>query len=82
MFSVTHPFHPLYGQLFVLVQVRLNWGEERVYYLDANDRLRSLPLSWTSLAAPDPFVTIAAGRAYFRPIDLLTLTHLMREIQP
>jgi hypothetical protein len=49
MFSVTHPFHPLYGQLFVLVQVRLNWGEERVYSLDANDRLRSLPLSWTRL---------------------------------
>ena len=64
--------------------MRLNWGEERVYYLDANDRLRSLPLSWTSLAAPDPFVTIAAGRAraYFHPIDLLTLTHLMRELQP
>ena len=41
MFSVTHPFHPLQGQQFVLVQVRLNWGEERVYYLDANDRLRS-----------------------------------------
>ena len=81
MFSVTHPFHPLQGQQFVLIQVRLNWGEERVYYLDANDRLRSLPLSWTSLAAPDPFVTIAAGRAYFRPIDLLTLTHLMRELQ-
>ena len=41
MFSGTHPFHPLYGQRFVLVQVRRNWGEERVYSLDANDRLRS-----------------------------------------
>jgi Family of unknown function (DUF5372) len=82
MFSVTHPFHPLQGQQFVLVQVRLNWGEERVYYLDANDRLRSIPLRWTSLAAPDPFVTIAAGRAYFRPTDLLTLSQLIREIHP
>ena len=82
MFSVTHPFHPLQGQQFVLVQVRLNWGEERVYYLDANDRLRSLPLHWTSLAAPAPCVTIAAGRASFRPVDLLTLTQLIRELHP
>jgi hypothetical protein len=82
MFSVTHPFHPLQGQQFVLVQVRLNWGEERVYYLDAHERLRSIPLSWTNLAAPDPFVTLATGRAYFRPVDLLALTNLLREIHP
>jgi hypothetical protein len=82
MFSVTHPFHPLRGQQFVLVQGRLNWDEERVYSLDANDRLRSFPLAWTSLAAPDPCVTIAAGRAYCRPVDLLTLTQLLREIHP
>jgi Family of unknown function (DUF5372) len=31
MFSVTHLFHPLQGQQFVLVQVRPKWGEEQVY---------------------------------------------------
>lgn len=34
-FQVTHPFHPLFGQVFVLVTVHRNWGEERVYYHDA-----------------------------------------------
>ena len=77
---MVYPFHPLQGQQFVLVPGRLNWGEERVYYLDANDRRRSLPLRWPSLAAPEPFVTIAAGRAYCRPTDRLTLSPLIRDI--
>ena len=64
-----------------LVQVRSNWGEDRTYYLDADARLKSIPLGWTSLAASDPFVTIADGRAYFRSADLLRLVQLIQEIQ-
>ncbi|WP_208461047.1 DUF5372 family protein, partial [Paraburkholderia mimosarum] len=29
---VTHPFHPLRGQEFVLLERRCAWGEERVYF--------------------------------------------------
>jgi hypothetical protein len=56
VFRITHPFHPLYGQTFELVQVRSNWGTTHVYYVNAEEQLQSLPISWTSLAAPDPFV--------------------------
>jgi hypothetical protein len=57
------------------------WGEERVYYRDRNGRMRFLPARWTSLAAPDPFVLAAAGRAYFRLEDLLQLQDRLKELQ-
>jgi hypothetical protein len=49
------------------------WGEERMYYRDSSGRMRFLPARWTSLAAPDPFVLMAAERAYFRLEDLIRL---------
>ena len=57
------------------------YGEERVYYRDQNGRMRFLPVRWTSLAAPDPFILAAAGRAYFRLEDLIRLAKQMREPQ-
>ena len=57
------------------------YGEERVYYRDQNGRMRFLPVRWTSLAAPDPFILAAAGRAYFRLEDLIRLAEQMRELR-
>ncbi|MCB1873320.1 MAG: hypothetical protein KDI49_15190 [Gammaproteobacteria bacterium] len=31
-FRVTHPFHPLLGREFTLVDRRTTWGEDRVYF--------------------------------------------------
>jgi hypothetical protein len=45
---------------------------------DAEGRLRSVPASWTSAVAPDPFVLVSAGRALFRTEDLLRLLALVR----
>ena len=55
------------------------WGEERVYYRDENGRTRFLPARWTSLAAPDPFVLTAAGRAHFRVEDLIRVWARLNE---
>ena len=57
------------------------WGEERVYYRDPTGRMRFLPARWTSMAAPDPFVLIADGRAYFRLADLIRLKDRLKELQ-
>jgi Tol biopolymer transport system component len=46
-----------------LVAVRQTWGEYRVFYYNDTGTLAALPTTWTDVAAPDPFVTIAAGRA-------------------
>jgi hypothetical protein len=59
---------------------RQGWGEERVDYLDEQGRLRMIPASWTSLAAPDPFVVVSSGRSWFRVEDLLALSRLIEAI--
>jgi hypothetical protein len=78
---VTHPYHPLCGQSFELVVQRNEYGAERVFYRESDGRLRFLPASWTSLAAPDPFVIAAAGRTHLRLEDLIRLAELMRELR-
>lgn len=73
---VTHPFHPLLGRAFELKALRQTWGEDRVFFYD-DGRLRGLPATWTDAVAPPVFVTLAAGRAHFRPDDLLRLVELV-----
>ena len=50
--------------------MRNNWGGDRVSYLDATGRFRTLPVEWTDVHSRDPAVMLAAGRAFFR-VDLL-----------
>ncbi|MCP3994226.1 MAG: hypothetical protein GY722_04050 [bacterium] len=76
MVRVTHPFHPLFGEEYVLVDRRRTWGEDRVYFHDQTGSLRRLPASWTSADAIDPFVALSGGRAHFRVEDLLRLVRL------
>jgi Family of unknown function (DUF5372) len=81
-FTITHPFHPLYGRTFHLLSQRFAWGEERVFFVDPQtQQVRSLPLAWTSLALPDPFVVVADGKAVLRLNDLQQLAQLLRQKQ-
>jgi hypothetical protein len=80
-FRVTHPFHPLHGRELELVDHRHVWKKDRVYYHDDDGGLRSLPTRWTSLSPPDPFEVVAAGRARFRPDDLLRLAELVETLR-
>jgi len=68
----------LCGQRLELLAYRHSWGEERVMYRDAGDRIRALPASWTSVVAPDPYVALSAGRSLFRLDDLVALVGLVR----
>ena len=74
---MTHPFHPLAGREFALVNYTVCWGEPRVYYHDGTGRLCSLPARWTSIGPADPVVEVAAGRSAFRVGDLLELADLL-----
>jgi hypothetical protein len=38
-------------------------------------------MGWTNLAAPDPFVTLAAGRSWFRVADLWELVRMVEKRQ-
>jgi len=83
VFTITHPFHPLSGHHFVVLERRFAWGEERVFFHDPlTQELRSLPLQWTSLAPSDPFLTIAQGRTLLRFIDVQRLLEALGEVSP
>ena len=56
---------------------RQAWGEDRVFFYDQNGELRAVPAAWTTLAAPDPFVVMAAGLSHFRTSDLLELVRII-----
>ena len=71
----------MYGQQFEILAYRHNWGEYRVTFYETHDHVRALPAAWTSLAPADPSVMLAAGRAAFRVVDLLELSHLISRIE-
>jgi hypothetical protein len=80
--TITHPFHPLCGHTFLLLSQRFAWGEERVFFADPQtQQVRSMPLAWTNLALPDPFVVVAAGKAVLRFSDVQQLTQFLKEKQ-
>jgi hypothetical protein len=79
-FKVPHPFHPLARRRFELLSRRNNWGEERRFFRDASGQLCSIPTRWTSLAPPDPFLLLAAGRTALRVDDLGRLVALLQDV--
>jgi hypothetical protein len=58
-----------------------NWGEDRVMFFDQQGRQRSLPAAWTDVDPPDARTQAAAGLAYLRADDLLTLCALLSEVR-
>jgi hypothetical protein len=81
-FTITHPFHPLYDHTFPLLSQRLAWGEERVFFLEpGTQHMRSLPLAWTNLALPDPFLVVGGGNTVLRWKDLQQLAQFLRQQQ-
>jgi Family of unknown function (DUF5372) len=84
--TAAHPRHPCTtqrnrsGRQFELFNLRRAWGEDRVWFFDEDDALRSLPAAWTDVVPPDPAVAAAAGRAAFRAGDLLQLARLLRAL--
>ncbi len=80
-FRVTHPFHPLFGREFELIEYHKTWGEDRVFFCDAEGQLRSIVASCTDVEGVDPFVEIAAGRSFFRYKDLVRLADLLERLR-
>lgn len=74
---MTHPFHPLSGQVFRLVVMQHFADEPRVLVADEQERCLSLPVRWTDAAPPEVFVELAAGRCPFRIDDLIALADLL-----
>lgn len=63
------------------MDIRLNWGEERVYYFDHGGSIAIIPARWTSIIEPDPFAIASGGRSHFRLNDLLELSRLLAGLE-
>lgn len=75
---MTHPFHPLSGEVLDLFRYRRSQRSEWVDATGRDGRVVSLPLAWTDAAGEDdPFLVFSAGRSYFRVEDLLRLATLV-----
>ncbi|MCY3886414.1 MAG: DUF5372 family protein [Chloroflexi bacterium] len=74
---MTHPFHPLHGREFDLIEMTWMAGTALVHYADDDGTLRTIRQAFTSAASVDPFVTVAAGRSAFRVADLLAVAALL-----
>jgi Family of unknown function (DUF5372) len=70
----------LRGQSFEVLAVRNNWGGDRVSYVGAEGRLRTLPIEWTDVHEGELIVTLGAGRAAFRTDLLRQLRALINEV--
>lgn len=55
----------------------MDWGEDRVIYLDPQGRPIAVPSGWTDRAQPDEFVAVSGGRAMLRLVDLEGLAGLV-----
>jgi len=49
-------------------------------YRDGEGRVRSLPASWTTAAAVDPYIVLSAGRSLLHPRDLHALVETVRTL--
>ena len=56
---------------------KLLWGEERVTFEHSAGSLCSVPINWTNVAPPDPYLRVGRGRSRFRIEDLLALAELV-----
>jgi Family of unknown function (DUF5372) len=77
---ITHPFHPLSGQAFELVDRGRHWGADRVTYRASDGTLPTIAVALTDFELPDAFRRVAAGRAAFRTVDLLALWDVLRRL--
>lgn len=64
-----------------VVAIRNNWNVDQVYYHDQAGRLRTIPITWTSLISADPVVVFGGGQSPFKLADLLELARLVEELQ-
>jgi hypothetical protein len=58
---------------------KLTWGEDRVFYYEAEGRLKSLMTNVTDVLTRDAFERISGGRSAFRIDDLLELRRLLEK---
>lgn len=77
---ITHPFHPLSGKQFDLVEHRCIFAESYLYFHDECGYLRVIPAVWTDFVKADVLVEMAGGRSPLHAGCLLELAELVQHL--
>jgi hypothetical protein len=78
---ITHPFHPLRGKQFELIEHKCIYAESYLFFYDPFGRLLQIPAVWTDLLKPDAFVEAAVGRSPLHAGRLLELAELLKHLR-
>ena len=78
---IVHPFSPLKGKKYEVIEHMTTWGEDRVLCMDEHGETHLFMTSWTDYLPEDPFITISDRTVDFRYEDLKSLSQLLRAIK-
>ena len=70
----------MFARQLAAVERMRGWNDEWVAYEYQGSPGR-VPVAWTTLAEPDPFLVVAAQRSPFHINDLLRLAALIRSLE-
>ena len=74
--EITHPFHPLRGQSFLISKMVNISGIETIFIRHPNGRNFAVPREWTDQAEPSPPKLIGGSDHVLEPYCLLKLVEL------
>jgi hypothetical protein len=80
--EITHPFHPLRGQRFLVLRRRRISGVETVSLRGNSDETICVPREWTDLSDVSPLFGLGAASLVLEFGHLLVLAQLVDEIAP
>lgn len=80
-FTITHPFHPMKGKTFGLIERKLVWCDDRILYLDKDSNLRLIQTNFTDIYEEGPFVAISNGRCDITFDSLVSLVNIIKAIK-
>ena len=78
--EVTHPFHPLRGQRFVVLKLRRVSGVEMLSLRDSDLGTFAMNREWTDWAAPEAQAVTAATPLLIDAFGLVALAELVESI--
>jgi Family of unknown function (DUF5372) len=80
-FRISHPFHPLCGREFDLVEHKCIYAESYLFFYDPSGHLLQIPAVWTNFLKSDAFIEVAAGRSALHADYLLQLAEVLRHLR-
>jgi hypothetical protein len=78
--QITHPFHPLKGQTFPILQSKRISGKDLLFLRGTDRGTFAVPREWTDQADPSPLAAVGLPPTILEARCLLALVELLRPL--